>query len=367
MNISLITFHCALSNGAALQTLALCRILEHIGHSVEIVDYRPENIANPPDWRNTRFHGFHPAHLESWLTRKKFASFRSRFMPLTRKIYRTFKELKSDPPDADIFICGSDQIWNPEITNGSLDPAYFLDFAPTNKRRIAYAASLGAACLPSGCLDLFKQLISRMDFISCREAEASSFVEDTTGRKITTTLDPALLATDWEKWVPEKRPPKHPYVFAFTLQQNNDILMAIAAGSDEMDCSARIAGGPWKWWTLPGHPAYPGPDEWVRLFRHATAVLTDSFHGTVFSILHRRNFIVFPLAGKMSGRNTRITRLLNSLGLQDRLVSPSDPETIRRILREPIDWTTVEQQLAEMRAASFQYLLRALTSPAPQP
>lgn len=365
MKISLITFHCAWSYGAALQAYALCRFLNQAGHAVEIVDYRPETIANPPDWRRSRFHGWHPAHFEWWLTRRRFAAFRSEFLPLTRKIYRTFAELQADPPQADAYVCGSDQIWNPQITNGALDPAYFLDFAPAGKRRIAYAASLGGTNLPPACLPAFRDLLSRLDFISCREIEASSFVAETTGREVVTTLDPALLATDWREWIPTKRPPRRPYAFAFTLQQNRELLAAFDVGARELGVSLRIANAPWKWWTLPGRPVHPGPAAWVRLVRNATAILTDSFHGTVFSVLHLKNFVVFPLAGKMSDRNTRIVRLLEELGLRDRLIDPADPDALRRTLRRPVDWTSVERQLAARRTESSQYLLQALTNPRP--
>lgn len=362
MNISLITFHCAISHGAVLQTLALCRFLKEAGHAVEIVDYRPDAIENPPDWRRDRFRGFHPAHAEWWLTRRRFAAFRSSYLPLSRKTYRTFAELQADPPEADAYVCGSDQIWNPHITNGALDPAYFLDYAPAGKRRIAYAASLGGTHLPPACLATFRDLVSRLDFISCREAEAAAFVADTTGREVATAIDPALLAADGGAWDRAGRRPHNPYVFAFTLQHRDDLWTAIATGARELGVPARIANGPWKWWRLPGRPVHPGPDGWVHFVRHAAAVLTDSFHGTVFAILNHRNFVVFPLAGHMADRNPRIVRLLESLGLQDRLAQPTDLVAIRRLLRTPIDWPPVERRLATLRQTSAQFLLRALSA-----
>lgn len=366
MKIALVTFHCAWSYGAVLQAHALCRFLTQAGHAVEIVDYRPDAIENPPDWRRERFHGFHPAHFEWWLTGRRFAAFRHAVLPLSPKIYRSYAELQADPPEADAYVCGSDQIWNPEITNGRLDPAYFLDFAPAGKRRIAYAASLGGTHLPPPCLTTFRELVSRLDFISCREAEATAFVGATTGREVTTTLDPALLATDGEAWSRSRQPPHKPYLFAFTLQQNPDLLTAIATGARELGCPLRIANGPWKWWTLPGRPVHPGPDGWVRLVRHSTAVLTDSFHGTVFAILNHRNFVVFPLTGRMADRNPRIVRLLESLDLQDRMVQPTNLEAIRQLLPTPIDWSHIEHRLATLRQASSQFLLHALAAPLPR-
>ena len=155
MKVSLITFHFATSYGAVLQAYALCRVLTQAGHEVEIADYRPETMTNRPDWRRDRFYGFHPAHFEWWLTRRRFARFRTTFLPLSRKIYRTYAELQADPPDAEVYICGSDQIWNPQLTNGSLDPAYFLEYAPAGRRRIAYAASMGGTHLSPACLAAF--------------------------------------------------------------------------------------------------------------------------------------------------------------------------------------------------------------------
>lgn len=366
MKVALVTFHCAWSYGAVLQAHALCRFLTQAGHAVEIVDYRPDAIENPPDWRRDRFRGFHPAHFEWWLTGRRFAAFRQAFLPLSPQIYRSHAELRANPPEADAYVCGSDQIWNPEITSGRLDPAYFLDFAPAGKRRIAYAASLGGTHLSSTCLATFRELVSRLDFISCREAEAAAFVETATGREVATTLDPALLAGNGDASERPEPPARKPYLFAFTLQQRPDLLTAIDTGARELGCPARIANGPWKWWTLPGRPVYPGPGEWVRWVRHSAAVLTDSFHGTVFAILNHRNFIVFPLAGRMADRNPRIVRLLESLGLQDRMVPPADLEAIRQLLHAPMDWADVEHRLAALRLASSRFLLRALSAPLPQ-
>ena len=366
MKVSLISFHFATSYGAVLQAYALCRVLTQAGHEVEIADYRPETMTNRPDWRRDRFYGFHPAHFEWWLTRRRFARFRTTFLPLSRKIYRTYAELQADPPDAEVYICGSDQIWNPQITNGSLDPAYFLEYAPAGRRRIAYAASMGGTHLSPACLAAFRPLVSRLDFISCREPETSSFVTEMTGREAATVLDPALLATHWEEWECVGRPPRRPYVFAFTLQHRNDFLKAIAVSARELACSARIANGPWKWWMLPGQPVFPGPDDWVHLMRHATAVLTDSFHGTVFALLNHRNFVFIPLAGRLADRNARIIRLLESLGLQDRVSPPDALDTIRHLLHTPIDWPLVERRLAMLRQSSSKFLLQALSAPDPR-
>lgn len=367
MKISLITFHCATSFGAALQTYALCRILTQAGHSVEIVDYRPTCLAAPPDWRKTRFYGFHPAHLEVWLTRHRFRVFQNRYFTLSPVTYRSRSELRRNPPEADAYVCGSDQIWNPQLTGGELDPAYFLDFAPPGKRRIAYAASLGGGHLPEIHLAQFQALLARMDFISCREREASEFVTQCTGAQSTTVLDPTLLLDDYGDIAPPAGSDiRRPYVFAFPVQINSEAFRAIAAAGRELNCPVRIVNGLWKFWAQPGHPSYPGPDGWLRLLQNAQAVVTNSFHATVFSILFQKNFIVLPLRGKTVKWNTRLVHLLETLGLQNRLIPPGDMDTLRRQLHCPIRWPEVATLLNSRRADSMQFLAAALHAPSPE-
>lgn len=361
MNISLITFHCAISHGAALQTLALCRFLEEAGHAVEIVDYRPDAIAAPPDWRRTRFCGLHPAHLESWAIRRGFASFWARHYALTPRSYRTFAELQADPPAADAYVCGSDQIWNPAITGGTLDPAYFLEFAPPDRRRIAYAPSFGGPDLPSEHRDSLRRRLAGFHAVSCREPSGAAFLAAETSRTVPAVLDPTFLWDGYETLWPAGTPTEtDDYLFAYPLQHDEEFTRAAVAAGEELDVPLRTANGPWKFWTQPGRPVYPDPGRWAARVRYARAVVTHSFHGVAFSILFRKNFVVLPLAGATAARNARIVELLDRMRLGDRLVPTTDLATLRLRLNTPIDWESVGRLQAQHREASTHFLLDAL-------
>lgn len=361
MKISLATFHCAISYGAALQTLALCRFLEEAGHAVEIVDYRPDAIAHPADWRRTRFGGLHPAHLESWAIRRKFATFWARHYALTPRTYRTFAELRADPPAADAYVCGSDQIWNPAITGGTLDPAYFLDFAPAGRRRIAYAASFGGPDLPSDHRGSLRRLLDGFHAVSCREPSGAAFLAAETGRTVPAVVDPTFLWNGYEKLLPAGVPTDiDEYLFAYPLQHDPEFTRAAVAAGEELGLALRTANGPWKFWTQPGRPVYPDPGRWAALVHRSRAVVTHSFHGVAFSILFRKNFVVLPLAGTTATRNARIVELLDRMGLGDRLVPATDLATLRRRLKTSIDWEVVGRLQAQHRDASARFLLDAL-------
>ncbi len=193
MKVALLTFQCALSYGAVFQASALCRHLIRAGHDVELVDYRPRELLRPWDWRTARFFGLHPDTVAKGLLRHRFDSFVSRHLPLSPRVYRSFEELKKAPPEADAYICGSDQIWNPDIFGGRLNPAYFLDFAPIGKRRIAYAASLGTDTLREEYHPELKRLLTKLDFLSCREAGSAEFLASVSERDVRAVLDPTLL------------------------------------------------------------------------------------------------------------------------------------------------------------------------------
>ncbi len=361
MKISLVTFHCAISHGATLQTLALCRFLEEAGQAVEIVDYRPDAIAQPPDWRRTRLRGWHPAHLESWTLRRRFAAFWARHYAMSARSYRTFAELQADPPEADVYVCGSDQIWNPAITGGAFDPAYFLDFAPAGRRRIAYAPSFGGPNLPPEHRDPLRRLLAGFHAVSCREPSGAAFLAAETGRTVPAVLDPTFLWNGYETILPADAPTDiDDYLFAYPLQHDAEFTQAAAAGGAELGVPLRTANGPWKFWTQPGRPVYPDPGRWAALVRHARAVVTHSFHGVAFSILFRKNFVVLPLAGATAARNARIVELLDRMGLADRLVPAADLPAVRRQLKTPIDWDAVGRLQAQHRENSARFLLDAL-------
>ena len=157
MKICTITCHDVYNFGASLQAYALQHYLESLGHEVEIIDYRPAYLYKKYDWKaftSRKFEKFNSIFITRWMFRcakwcylrfslgrkKCFDEFTKRYLHLTPVSYHNFVELQRNPPQADIFIAGSDQIWNPLFPNGK-DPSYYMDFASHGTKRISYAAS----------------------------------------------------------------------------------------------------------------------------------------------------------------------------------------------------------------------------------
>jgi len=159
MKIKTITCHNVYNFGASLQAYALMTYLTSQGHQVEIIDYMPDYIrknlslwAIGPKWNRNIFIkcAFYcyviPIRIMQSKSRKKFDKYTRKYLHLTQR-YNSFQELLNNPPEADIYFCGSDQIWNTQIKNG-LDPAFYCDFAPMKATRASYAASFSISQIP---------------------------------------------------------------------------------------------------------------------------------------------------------------------------------------------------------------------------
>ena len=169
MRIKTITCHDVYNSGASLQAYALMRYLEELGNEVEIIDYKPDYlnnhyklgiIANPKYEKNLMLKMIYltlkfPGRVLALRKKIKYDHFRDNYLKVTKKRYISNSELKNNPPEADIFICGSDQIWNSKFNNGK-DPAFYLDFAPQGKIKASYSASFATDRIEEYLRDITK-------------------------------------------------------------------------------------------------------------------------------------------------------------------------------------------------------------------
>lgn len=213
MKIKTITCHNVYNFGASLQAYALMTYLSMKGHEVEIINYIPSYIkknlslwAIGPRWSKNIFVKFAfycyvvPIRLSQYKLRRKFDMFTKRYLKLT-PIYNSFEELKVNPPKADIYMCGSDQIWNTCINNG-LDPAYYVDFAPQGTIRASYAASFSISEIPFEHVKFVQMELEKLDFISVRENTAIKILHSLNIEKGITVVDPVFLLSKehWFEW-----------------------------------------------------------------------------------------------------------------------------------------------------------------------
>ena len=268
--------------------------------------------------------------------------------------YRSVMSLYYDPPKYDVYMVGSDQIWNPRICS-NIAP-YFLDFAPDGARCVSYASSFGVNELSGPVFYKYKQWLKRFSYIGLREKSGVNIVKGMAlDAKVAHVLDPTLLLTveDWSRVAIEpNKKPHGTYLLLYDLIASSETVALAKRWANQNGWDViRIGDG-----------AY-GPGEFIWLFSHAEAVVTNSFHGTVFSILHHRQFYsVIPTGVTNAGR---IESLLQSLSLSHRLVNAS---MCGRLEFGPrIEFESVDALLEKMQAKSIDFLKESIegrTSPA---
>lgn len=343
MKIGLITMHAVDNYGSTLQTYATIRKLEEMGHEVEIIDYR---IPVPLSFLKKVL--LYPKHI-------KFAGFRKKHYHHITKEYHSMDELRQDSPIADCYLVGSDMVWNSEITKETAK-SFFLDFGEKNVIRAAYAPSFGMLkwedtewLQKEEALSLLKQF----QFLSVRETFGMDILQNEFGiNTATQVVDPTLLFDNY------------PELTGVIKQTNDLIIYKLLANSPGFYDKAKEVGR-----LLNNTPrsigsirrikgikcSYPeGVEEWIRRIGGAKYVITDSFHGTVFSILYHRQFILYEKSPKLTSRMRSILMLL---GLEDRIVpNEATPMEIKNKLLEKIDYNKVQSCLTELRKTSNDFL-----------
>ena len=337
MRINTITCHNVYNLGASLQAYALATYLQNQGHAVQIIDYLPiylrhyrlAGVPNPcfdkPFLREAYQIAKFPGRLFERLTSKRkkaFDRFTAEYLPLTPVTYPDAAALRAAPPEADLYIAGSDQIWNPLFQNGK-DPAFFLDFVPEGKRKISYAASFSVECLDKQDADRMKPWLERLDAISVRESSGISLLTEM-GIKGTQVVDPVfLLPKDtWEGIA--VLPPIQDYILVYDFD-NSPTVKAIAQAISSATGKKIVSLFPADWADVVWADA--GPLEFLGAIQSAGIVLSNSFHATAFSLIFQKDFYVI---NRTEGINTRMKDLVGDLGLADRLIcaAPADISSV---------------------------------------
>ena len=343
--------------GAVLQAYAMRKALESAGCEAEIINYRhpasraADRIFLPIQKRGSLRYDLkvlpHAAKIRK--AAEKFNSFRREYFNLT-EIYPDLESLRNHPPEDDIYFVGSDQVWNPSI---EFSPIYFLDFGPDTVKRYSYAASFGKSTLKEEYKGKIKALLEKLDGISVREQSALSILDElsVSGRFV---LDPTFLVplSDWEaiEQKPEGTLPEH-YIVCYFLNLNEAAERAVAklkkdTGLPVINICSELFNpkiGDEERWDI-------GPREFIWLIHHADAVMTSSFHGTVFSILFEKKFLTVNVH-KGDGR---LTSLLETLNLSSHLLN--DPENLCGI-NEPAVPGSEQRRLYE---ESMDYIMNAI-------
>ena len=366
IRVGIITIQKCDNFGADLQAYALGAMLRSMGYDAENIDYlfykhprhlggRGERPVLPISIKNKIKEFLFPivTGLKSLKNQRARAERHRRFDSWFAtnvkcgKEYRSVQSLYDDPPKYDVYMVGSDQVWNPRLYS-NIKP-YFLDFAPQGARCVSYASSFGVSELNGPVFYRYKQWLRKFSHIGLREKKGAEIVDAMAlNAEVAHVLDPTLLlaSNDWEKVAirPEDAPAGK-YVLLYDL----------IASQETVNLARRWAAQ--EGWQVVriGNGAY-GPGEFAWLFAHAQSVVTNSFHGTAFAVLNHKPFYsVVPRGMTNAGR---IESLVNMLSLQHRLVQASDAAEV--CINDELDWGAVDDQLNDARDKSVGFLRRSV-------
>lgn len=342
MKISLLTIHAADNYGATLQAYATQKILEQLGHVVEFVDL---DIPNP--YSSLKGLLLFPKHL-------KFERFRKKHYHLLTKHYNSLQDLKDNPPVAECYLVGSDQTWNPVITRDKAS-AFFLDFGDEKVMRTCYAPSFGMQQWeenPWISTEKVKKLLHRFNKICVREDDGVRMLSETFGLDdVIWVIDPTLHYDDYTDIV--KNVPQTDDLILYKLTNSTDFYDKAKLIASELKITPRSIGSIRRISGVKcGYPE--GVEKWIQRIGGAKYVMTDSFHGMVFSILYHRQFIMYARSAKLTNR---MLSLLSQLGIEDRIVQETaSAYEIQKKLVEPIDYNKVHIRLEKMREDAMSFL-----------
>ena len=296
--------------------------------------------------------------------RKCFAEYRKKYIGPYSEFYRGYENLAAGAENYDAVIVGSDQLWTPA---GIKSKFYNLLFVPDHIKKISFATSFGVSHVPDNQKKMTAEYLRRIDYISVRETRGAEIVKELTGRDAVVALDPTLLFTgdEWKSIFPEEKIIDGPYIFAYFLGENPEHREAV----NQLRESTGL-----KVVTVPfmdqfvkndlefGDEAlyHVGPVDFLNLIRGAEYICTDSFHGSVFSILSHKAFITFnrTQSDDKASRNSRIDSLFDLLKIDGHRYLHE--MKIEESIQNDIDYYSVDQLLIDLRNDSRIFIKNSL-------
>ena len=351
MKVAIVTFAWSKNYGAALQAYALQSVLKGMDHDAFVVPINPERRRGM--LRQFIGKGIRPTvrKIREWFLFRSFDAFRRAHYDFGGLQEGGYSHFIANCPQADVFVVGSDQVWNLSVMQSPLEEDfYFLKMCPDSAKRVAYAASWSMASISADAAERLKPLLERFSAISVREKSGVGILARM-GIEAKWMPDPTMLLASRE-WTER---------LGIGILTANRIFAYQLQWESEHDCIglAKRFGRTMHMEVCAPYPsgnAFLSPTDWVRTLASSRFVVTNSFHGVVFSVLFHVPFAVSLIAGRFSGMNERVTTLLDRLGLADRIIKSEDD--VAALLASPIHWDEVDNQLAVWRNEAMEFLLR---------
>lgn len=368
MKIGILTYQYAMNYGALLQAYALKTYLENIGHTVEILNYDTSYLYAQNRSLKSKIVSNGWNIVKNMLGAKKkkqvFDKFRQNYLRLNDYVIRSKEELKKylKGKGFDAFIVGSDQVWNPEI-NGK-DDTYYLNFTD-RAMKISYAASFGVSSLNQEDLNEIIEYLKTFSAISVREKTGMEILKEL-DKGIEVVLDPVFLPhiETWNKLAGMTANINGKYMLCYVMPGDKELESKIEELARQYKRNTGnqvifLGRKEYKKFKKDGRDLVStAPWEFVNLFKNADVIVTNSFHGTAFSIIFNKLFYSLINRNLKGTRQlgSRLTDLLAELELECRIVALNDQISFDK----DINYSIVNSKLEKMRHDSRQFLERAL-------
>ena len=291
-----------------------------------------------------------------------FASFKDNFV--LSEQFSSMEELSKACAKYTDVIVGSDQNWLPINIAGDY---YTLNFVPEHINKISYSTSFGVSVIPENYKERYRRFLNRIDYLSVREESGKKLIQQLTGRTPEIVCDPALLFDEvgWGEIIPSEKIIEGKYIFCYFLGGNINHRKFVKRLKEKTGCPIAALIHMEEYYKHDNSfadltPYNVGPFEFVNLIRHAEHVCTDSYHGTIFSILHSKNFFTFKRHddnSKMS-TNTRVYSLLDAVDIKEKYLYGN--EDVEKELENEIDYKRVHVNLNVIRKDSLFFIRDAL-------
>lgn len=355
MKIGILTFHWGTNYGAILQAYALQTYLESMGHEVHIINYKPKrfNKSLLSCFLTPRFY-LYASNIKAYLKEKKMKVFRRKYLHET-VLYESLTELKKNPPNFDVYVCGSDQIWNPSFTTkgeGGPTSTYFLDFGDKNIKKIAYAVSFGCDIYPKIASNIAIKYIPSFNAISVRENSGVQIITKMGFKEPIRLPDPTLLLDSTEYRFADSPVTRNQKIAFFYILRKEDKIIKKIKKSIKKIYSLETADKVFKPYSV---------EQWILGINNASIVVTNSFHGMVFSLIFHKPFVVVLSNGNSSTMNDRFNTLLSFLNLEHRILYNFDKENLEKLINDQINWQKTDSLVNELKQQSFIFFKRLLS------
>lgn len=365
LRVGILTFVWSRNYGAKLQAWALQYFISSLGYECEIINFRRRHdcrfrviLRLLKKGRVGQCAKEILIDCLKWRKHSRLGAFTKQQMRLSPKTCFSLDHLSNHSLRYDAIICGSDQVWNSELTLES-QPCYLLDFPVRNELlRISYAASIGKSFINETMLETFSRCLKKFDFISVREKNAVDLIKSLADKKVSSVLDPTLLLSR-EQWLSlcAEVDIKEPYLLVYSIGSQE----ASPKFKNLVEQVAHRRGLRIVTFHRKKHfhneiSRVPdaGPNEFLGLFSKASFIVTNSFHGTAFSIIFKKPFFCM----RPDNKNFRQKDLLDALDIGDRLIDNA-PITDKQIDSE-INYFCTDKKLQVLQGSSIEFLKSSL-------